>query len=141
VCGSVGVPGTPTPIQTATPSPTPSPTSPGTATPTPTVAGQCLSATAQITALDKVLEVVTVRGSGNMTGWYLVSVRGSQRFDFPNNFTLSGAVQIKSGTPAFPNSSGELWWTSANQWNNSEDDDAVLYNCSNQQVSYLDDDE
>jgi hypothetical protein len=29
----------------------------------------------------------------------------------------------------------------ANQWNNSEDDDAVLYNCSGQQVSYFDDGE
>lgn len=138
-CGSVGVPGTPTPQQSATPTSTPSPTPQGTATPTPTVTGSCSSATAQITALDKVLEVVTISGSGNLTGWYLISVRGNQRFDFPNNFTLSGSVLVKSGIAAFPNSSSQLWWTSANQWNNSEDDDAVLYNCLGQQVSYFDD--
>lgn len=138
VCGSVGLPGTPTP-QTTAPTSTPSPTPPGTATPTSTVSGGCSSATAQITALDKILEVVTVSGSGNLTGWYLISVRGNQRFDFPTNFTLSGSVQISSGTAAFPNSSSQLWWTAANQWSNSDDDDAVLYNCLGQQVSYLDD--
>jgi endonuclease YncB( thermonuclease family) len=139
LCGGVGTPGTPTPVLSPTSRPTPSPTPSGTATPTPTVTGSCTAASATITGLDKVLEVVTVSGSGNMTGWYLVSTRGSQRFDFPDNFTLSGSVQIRSGTPAFPNSPSQLWWTSANQWNNSEDDDAVLYNCSGQQVGYFDD--
>jgi endonuclease YncB( thermonuclease family) len=139
VCGSVGIPGTPTPQQSATPTSTPSPTQSGTATPTPTVAGSCSSASATITSLDKVLEVVTISGSGNLTGWYLISVRGNQRFDFPNNFTLAGNVQIKSGTPAFQNSSTQLWWTAANQWNNSDDDDAILYNCLGQQVSYFND--
>lgn len=55
------------------------------------------------------------------------------------NFTLNGSAQIRSGTPQFANSAGQLWWTFANVWNNSEDDDAVLYNCSVQQVDYFDD--
>lgn len=135
VCGGLGVPGTPTPAQSATPPTTPI----GTATPTPTVSSACGSASAQITALDKVLEVVTVSGSGNLTGWYLISVRGNQRFDFPSNFTLNGSVQIRSGAAAFPNTSAQLWWSAASQWNNSEDDDAILYNCSGQQASYFDD--
>jgi micrococcal nuclease len=139
VCGSVGQLGTPTPHQTSGPSSTPSPTPPGTASPTPTVSGGCSSASAQVTGLDKVLEVVTVSGSGNLTGWYLISVRGNQRFDFPSNFTLSGSVQIRSGTAAFPNSPSQLWWANESQWNNSDDDDAVLYNCLGQQVSYFND--
>lgn len=140
-CGGVGVPGTPTPIQSATATPTSSPTPFGTATPTPTASGACQAASATITGLDKVLEIVTVSGSGNLDGWYLISTRGDQRFDFPDNFTLSGSVQIRAATAPFPNSSGQLWWTSANQWNNSEDDDAVLYDCTGQQRSYFDDGE
>ncbi|MBE7518440.1 MAG: thermonuclease family protein [Thermoflexaceae bacterium] len=139
VCGGVGVPGTPTPVLSATATSTPSPPPAGTATPTPTVTGSCTAASATITGLDKVLEVVTVSGARNMTGWYLISTRGSQRYDFPDNFTLSGSVQTRSGTPAFPNSSNQLWWTSTNMWDNSEDDDAVLYDCSGQQRSYFDD--
>ncbi len=141
VCGGVGTPGTPTPALSPTSTPTPSPTPAGTATPTPTVTGSCTAASATITGLEKVLEVVTVSGSGNMTGWYLISTRGSQRFGFPNNFTLNGSAQIRSGTPQFPNSPSQLWWTAENQWNNSEDDDAVLYTCSGEQVSYFDDGE
>jgi endonuclease YncB( thermonuclease family) len=140
-CGSVGLPGTPTPKMSATPTSTPSPTPPGTATPAPTVVGTCSSATAEIIGLDKVLETVTISGSGNLSGWYLVSLRGSQRFDFPANFTLNGTVQVRSAVPPFTNSASQLWWSSANQWNNSEDDDAVLYNCMGQQVSYFDDGE
>lgn len=138
-CGGVGIPGTPTPSPTSGAAPTATPTPPGTATPTPTVAGSCSSASAIITGLDKVGEVVTISGSGNLSGWYLISERGNQRFDFPNNFTLSGTVQIRSGTPAFPNSSSQLWWTASNQWNNSDDDDATLYDCNGQQRSYFED--
>jgi micrococcal nuclease len=139
VCGGIGVPGTPTPVQSPTATPTPSPTPIGTATPTPTVGGSCAAASASITGLDKFGETVTVSGSGNMTGWYLISVRGNQRLDFPANFTLNGSVQVKSAVPQFSNSASQLWWTSANVWNNSDDDDAVLYNCAGQQVSYFDD--
>lgn len=139
VCGGLGVPGTPTPQASATASPSATLTPPGTPTATPTAAGACSSATAEITALDKGLEVVTISGSGNLNGWYLISVRGSQRFDFPPNFLLSGSVQVKSGVGQFANSASQLWWTAAAQWNNSEDDDAVLYNCLGQQVDYFDD--
>ena len=139
VCGMVGVPGTATPVQSPTATATPSPTPQGTATPTPTVGSLCQAATATITGLDKFGEVVTVSGSGNMTGWYVISVKGQQRFDFPGNFTLNGSVQIRSGTPAFPNTPATLWWTAASQWSNSDNDDAVLYNCTGQQVSYFDD--
>jgi micrococcal nuclease len=139
VCGGIGVPGTPTPQLSPSPTLTPSPTPIGTATPTPTVSGACGTASAQITGLDKVLEIVTISGAGNLSGWYLISVRGNQRYDFPNNFTLNGTVQVRSAVAAFSNSPTQLWWTSANQWNNSDDDDAVLYNCLGQQVSYFDD--
>ena len=97
----------------------------------------------RITGLDKVAEVVTITGSGSMTGWRLVSERGAatQRFDFPSGFVLSGSVQVVSATPAFTNTANRLWWTAVNVWNNSDDDDALLYDASGQLVCEFDDGE
>jgi micrococcal nuclease len=140
VCGGLGVPGTPTPKGAAPTSQAGTPTA-LVATPFPTQQGGCDAAASSVSivSLDKVLEVVTVAGSGDLTGWYLISTRGNQRFNFPAGFALSGSVQIQSGTAEFTNSSTLLWWTAATQWNNSEDDDAILYSCTGAQVSYLDD--
>lgn len=139
ICGSVGLPGTATPVHSPTGSPTAGGGASTTATLAPTPPTSCTSASAAITSLDKVLEVVTVSGSGNLTGWYLISTKGNQRFDFPSGFVLNGSVGILSGTPSFANSASRLWWSVATQWNNSEDDDAVLYDCVGQPVSYFDD--
>ena len=99
----------------------------------------CNGATADIIALDKVGEIVTITGSGNLTGWYIISLAGNQRFDFPNGFVAGGLVQIKSGVAQFANTQSMLWWTSASQWNNATNDDAVLFNCLDQQVDFFDD--
>jgi hypothetical protein len=123
----------------ATPTNTASPTT--IATPTSTPVGVCGGATATITGLDKSSqpEVVTINGSGNLTGWYLISLTGNQRFDFPSGFVAAGTVQIESYTPEFTNTSTMLWWTAAAVWNNSSNDDAALYNCVGTQVSFFDD--
>jgi hypothetical protein len=114
----------------APPVPTPTPTSPQ---------GVCGAATATITGLDKVGEVVTLSASGNLTGWYIVSLTGSQRFNFPSGFTAGGTVQVRSGVAQFANTVSTLWWTSANVWNNTTNDDAALYNCDGQLVQTFDD--
>jgi hypothetical protein len=101
----------------------------------------CGGATADIIALDKFgpPEVVTITGSGNLTGWYIISLTGNQRFDFPNGFVAGGVVQIKSGVAEFANTSSMLWWTAGNIWNNASNDDAALFNCLGQQVDFFDD--
>ena len=101
----------------------------------------CGGATAEITGLEKQgpPEAVTLSGSGDLTGWYLISVRGNQRFDFPSGFFLDGAVQILSATPSFQNSGVLLFWRSSNVWNNSSDDDAELYDCDGNLVRVFDD--
>lgn len=101
----------------------------------------CGGASAEITDLDKKgpPEVVTLSGSGDLTGWYLISVRGSQRFDFPAGFNLNGTVQILSATDYFEKVASSLFWTTANMWSNSNDDDAELYDCSGVLVSEYDD--
>ncbi len=73
-----------------------------------------------------------------MTGWYIISESGNQRFDFPTGYVGSGSVQIRSGVAQFPNTQTELWWSGANLWNNSSDDDAFLYNCLGPQVDFFD---
>lgn len=136
-CGGVGMPATPTPRTPATPAqqtPTPSPSA--TASPP---AGACGPAQAVISALDKSAEVVTISGSGNLTGWRLVSERGNQEFTFPAGFILTGPVQVVSNAPAFAATPTRLWWSEATLWNNSEDDDAFLYSCSGALVSTFED--
>jgi hypothetical protein len=117
---------TPTPA-TATATPTATPT---TVTATPTVGG-CSAATATITGLSKSSnpETVTVSGNGLLTGWYIISESGNQRFDFPAGYTLSGSVTIASASAATANPPSVLLWTTQNVWNNSADDDAFLYDC------------
>ena len=68
-----------------------------------------------------------------------ISLTGNQRFDFPNGFVAGGTVQIKSGIAQFTNTAAMLWWTSANVWNNTTNDDAALFNCLGQQVDFFDD--
>ncbi len=127
---------TPTPAQ-----PPVSPTVPSAPTPTPTVpvTAACNGATATVTALDKLGEHVYVSGSGLMTGWYLVSENGNQRFDFPAGFILNGQVTIVSGRNPFANSATALWWVASTVWNNTDNDDALLYDCTGRLVHRFDD--
>ncbi|MEO8538126.1 MAG: MBL fold metallo-hydrolase [bacterium] len=127
-----------------TPIPT-GPAPPGTPPPAPSATvipgGVCGGATATIVGVDKVGEVVTLSASGNLTGWRLVSLTGSQSFDFPSGFVATGTVQVRSAVPIFANTATTLWWSTSNVWNNSSNDDAALYNCVGQLVQTFDDGE
>lgn len=126
-----------TPTATSTVTVTPAP---ATATAT-TTSMACGGATATIVGVDKAStpEVVTITGAGDLTGWFLISVRGNQRYDFPAGFVLTGDVEVLSATPAFADSATKLHWTGSNVWNNSSDDDGELYDCEGTLVSFWDD--
>ncbi|MEX0784980.1 MAG: thermonuclease family protein [Dehalococcoidia bacterium] len=100
--------------------------------------GQCDHGSARVVALDKRGELVTVEVHGPLGGLQLVSTRGTQEFDFPGGLVGAGPIQIVSGVPQFPDSPRRLWWIADNVWNNSEDDDAVLY-CNAREVDRFDD--
>lgn len=124
----------------ATVTPVPTATAPTmTATPTPSTTATPGGTTARITGLDKVGEVVTPSASGDLTGWKLVSLTGSQTFSFPAGLVASGILQVKSATPLFPNTPSTLWWSTANIWNNSSNNAAGLYDCTGQLVQTFDD--
>ena len=95
----------------------------------------CGTATAAVTALDKRAESVIVTGSGPLGGWYLISERGNQRYDF----VLDGSVVIWSGVPSFEDDPSRLWWTEQPVWNNSEQDPAALYTCDRELASRWED--
>ena len=80
-----------------------------------------------ISGVNKVSEIVTITNTGtvdvDMTGWVLVSVKGDQRYTFPA-YTLKAGMSV---TVASGGASGDLIWTSANIWNNSDYDPAELY--------------
>ncbi|OAI43511.1 hypothetical protein AYO38_02590 [bacterium SCGC AG-212-C10] len=119
-------PATPTATATSTTSPT------TTATATATTGAFCSSTNATITGLNKTgnPEVVTIAGNGSMTGWYVISESGNQRFNFPAGYQLNGSVQLQSGPNAISSPPGILLWTTGNIWNNTTDDDAFLYDCN-----------
>lgn len=95
----------------------------------------CTEASAQITALDKAAETVAVTGSGALGGWYVISERGNQRFEFPDDFVLEGTVVIWSGVPKFEDEPSRVWWTVEPMWNNGQPDPAALYTCTGELAS------
>ncbi|HZG70379.1 MAG TPA: S-layer homology domain-containing protein [Chondromyces sp.] len=110
--------------------------------PKPTPAPIPVTGDARIVSKNLSTEVVAIKNNGNtsidMSGWYLVSVEGNQRFDFPDGYILkAGAtVYITSGPNAKHQPPAYLKWTTANIWNNSGDM-ARLYNGNGVKVSEL----
>jgi hypothetical protein len=62
-------------------------------------------------------------GSQSLNGWQIVSVRGSQTFDFPNGIILgvNQTLRVHSGPGAINNPPGDLFWSTAFLWNNDGD--------------------
>lgn len=73
---------------------------------------------------DELVEVIN-NGPGNqlMDGWRIVSVVGSQTYDFPSGITLAAgqSLRVHSGPDAIDNPPGDLRWTTAFVWNNKGD--------------------
>ena len=61
--------------------------------------------------------------SQSMNGWQIVSVVGSQTYDFPDGITLGvgQTLRVHSGSGAINNPPTDLLWTGAFIWNNSGD--------------------
>jgi len=104
---------------------------------TPTACGGPL----EIVLLDKVGELVEIKNQGvdavAMTGWQLVSVRGSQGFFFLPGFVLDGGavVSVTSGPDAVNEPPETLRWTTRFVWNNTEPDPATLFDACGQLIS------
>ena len=85
----------------------------------------------KIVGLNKSAETVTIRNvsanSVDINGWKICSIRGNQL-----HATLSGSLNAGE-TRVIPSQAG------GNIWNNSQDDDASLYNATGQLVSFWDD--
>lgn len=115
-------------------------TTTSTSTTTTALPTACGGTVASIVSLDKQDEIVVIRrdaGPGDMTGWYLVSTLGNQRFDFPDGFVIGTRVEIHSGPSPCSNSSTVLCWTTAFVWNNEETETAQLFNCQGTLVDSL----
>lgn len=80
----------------------------------------------KIISLDLKNEVVVIKNTGNETinlaGWKLVSLKGNQQFNFPDNTVLKPGQSFKilSG-PSALNKPDNIIWTRSNIWNNSGD--------------------
>ncbi len=93
-----------------------------------------------ISMLDKSAEYVEITNNSSdnidMTGWYIVSVKGNQTYNFPDGYTLNSGAKIKVVSNS---AEGDLKWTTDNVWNNSEEDDAELYDKNGILISRWDD--
>lgn len=91
--------------------------------------------------LDKVAERVVIRNDSdqdvNMSGSQLVSTSGRQAFTSPQGHVLAAGteVTVTSGPNAIDNPPHILRWTTANIWNNSSEDDAILLDATGAEVS------
>ncbi len=72
-------------------------------------------------------EIVTITnrgpGSQSMDGWQIISVTGSQTYNFPGGINLPAdqSVRVHSGPAAINNPPTDLLWTTAYIWNNAGD--------------------
>lgn len=72
-------------------------------------------------------ETITIKnngpGSEPLNGWQIVSVVGTQIYNFPSNVTLAAgqSVRIHSGPAAFNNPPSDLLWSTSFLWNNLGD--------------------
>jgi len=96
----------------------------------------------EIVALDKRAEYVTIENVGktsiDISGWIVISVKGQQRFTFPDGYVLEAGQQCKLTSGDLK---GTADFTMANTtiWNNSSSDPAELYNNSGDLIDRYDD--
>jgi hypothetical protein len=105
----------------------PAPTSTPSAGPLPLVRISAL----QYSGRDEYIEIVNEGAAQNLTGWSILSVRGNQRYAFPDEYALGPGVTVRvhSGPDAANNPPGDLLWTTDHIWNN-DGDKAELYDSS-----------
>ena len=90
--------------------------------------------------VDKEAEIVTIRNAGadrvDLSGWWLVSLRGAQAFRFPSGATLTpgGQLTVVSGEVT-----GDLAFDRRNVWNNSRQDPAELRRPDGRVAAFWDD--
>ena len=95
----------------------------------------------KITYIDKDDEIVTIVNQSpkavNLTGWKLVSVKGNQIYEFPNNYQIQSnqEIQVVSGRKYDGNGTTILKWTGSYIWNNDEYDPGELYDAQGNLVS------
>ena len=95
----------------------------------------------EIISIDKDDEIVKIKNSSseavNLTGWKLVSVRGNQVYNFPNNFKIGAnqTIKVVAGRKLDGNGKTILKWTGAYIWNNEESDPGRLYDSDDNLVS------
>lgn len=78
--------------------------------------------------------------AADLTGWWLLSVRGNQVYHFPAGYVLApgATVRVYSGPKAVDNPEDGLLWVKEHTWNNSQPDPAELYNADGELVSRKD---
>lgn len=96
-----------------------------------------------ISSLDKTGEKVSILNQGNkdadLTGWYLLSTKGEQIFNFPANTIIKPGQTINIVGYGMRDTGDFNFEDGNGVWNNSSDDDAKLFDENRNLISYFDD--
>lgn len=81
-----------------------------------------------ITEIDKKKELVTIKNTGStkidLTGWYIRSVKGNQKYSFPSGYEIGPGEEITITSGSSP---ADLTWSKSSIWNNSQSDPGELF--------------
>jgi len=75
----------------------------------------------------------------DLTDWYLLSTKGEQIFNFPEGFKLNAGEEVIIAGYGLRDTGDFIFEDGSGVWNNSENDDAILYDNNRNEVSYFDD--
>ena len=94
-----------------------------------------------LSAKDNEADTVTLRNTGSGTvdisGWYVLSERGSEIFVLPEGTLLEAGASLTVGTLT-TKAETELVWPDKNVWHDTKDDPAGLYDVYGRLISHID---
>lgn len=93
-----------------------------------------------IAGVDSEADCITLRNAGgaaaDLSGWYIVSERGSQIFVLPEGTVIAPGGELTIGSQS-TDGTVDLTWPDKNVWHDKKDDAAILYDVYGRQAAKM----